>query len=65
MPHDIGFCRRKAAECAVRAEEASDTEIHEFFIRMRDVWMAVANRFDLVDSPDGRTAAQGELARLQ
>ncbi len=57
MPDDIGYCRRKAAECAVRAQEASDTEIHEFFIRMRDVWTAVANRFDVVDPPDGRKAA--------
>ena len=50
MPNDSGYCRRQAAECAVRAREASDREIREFFVRMRGVWTAVADRFDGVDS---------------
>jgi hypothetical protein len=65
MPNDLGYCRRKAAECAERAEETSDTEIHEFLIRMRDVWIAAANRFDLADSSDERKSVAGESAHLQ
>jgi hypothetical protein len=59
MPNDLGYCRRKAAECAERAKETSDSEIHEFFIRMRDVWIAAANRFDMADSADERKSAAG------
>ena len=64
MPNDSGYCRRQAAECAARAEQASDREIQEFFVRMRRVWIAVADRFDVVDSPDSRKAAS-DAARLQ
>jgi hypothetical protein len=59
MPNDLGYCRRKAAECAERAEKASDTQIHEFLIRMRDAWTAAANRFDLAGTSDERKSAQG------
>jgi hypothetical protein len=55
MPNDSGYCRRQAAQCAARAEEASDREIQEFFVRMRRVWIAVADRFDVVDSPDAHS----------
>lgn len=61
MPNDSGYCRRQAAECAVRAEEASDREIHEFFVRMRRVWIEVADRFDVVDSADGQKAGSGAV----
>jgi hypothetical protein len=64
MPNDSGYCRRQAAAYAVRAEEASDREIQEFFVRMRRVWIAVADRFDVVDSPDRQKAASA-AARLQ
>jgi hypothetical protein len=63
MPNDSGYCRRQAAECAARAEQASDREIQEFFVRMRRVWIAVADRFDVVDSPDSQKAAP-DAARL-
>ena len=59
MPNDPGYCRRKAAECAERAEKTSDTDIHEYLIRMRDVWIAAANRFDSAESSDERKSAQG------
>lgn len=59
MPNDPGYCRRKAAECAERAEKTSDTDIHEYLIRMRDVWIAAANRFDSAVSSDERKSAQG------
>jgi hypothetical protein len=36
------FCEQIAAECARRAEEASDGEIREFFRRMRANWLNVA-----------------------
>jgi hypothetical protein len=64
MPNDSGYCRRQAAECAVRAEEASDREIREFFVRMRRVWIAMADRFDTAAYPDGQKAAS-EAAQLQ
>jgi len=50
MSSDSGYCRRQAAECAVRAREASDREIREFFVRMRGVWTAAADRFDGADA---------------
>jgi hypothetical protein len=65
MRNDSGYCRRKAAECAVRAEEASDKEIQEFFLRMRGVWTAVADRFDVANSPDAQKAAQRDVTRLR
>jgi hypothetical protein len=58
MPNDSGYCRRQAAECAARAEQASDKEIQEFFVRMRGVWNAVADRYDVVNSPDRQKATQ-------
>jgi len=61
MPNDSGYCRRQAAACAVRAEEASDREIREFFLRMRRVWIAVADRFDGVDSPDRQKSASAAV----
>ena len=64
MPNDSGYCRRQAAECAVRAEEASDREIQEFFVRMRRVWSAVADRFDVANSPD-QQKARSQAVRLQ
>ena len=65
MTNDIRYCRRKAVECAIQAEEASDTEVREYFLRMRDVWNTMSDRFDLVDSPFGRKEAGGDLSRLQ
>jgi hypothetical protein len=61
MSNDSGYFRRQAAECAVRAEEASDREIREFFVRMRRVWIAMADRFDVVDSPDRQKAGSGAV----
>lgn len=61
MSNDSGYFRRQAAECAVRAEEASDREIQEFFVRMRRVWIAMADRFDVVDSPDRQKAGNGAV----
>ena len=63
MPNDPGYCRRKAAECAERAEKTSDTEIHEYLIRMRDVWIAAANRFEF-GGVLGRTEVSPGLSRL-
>jgi hypothetical protein len=64
MSNDSGYFRRQAAECAVRAEEASDREIQEFFVRMRRVWIAMADRFDTAASADGQKAAS-QAAQLQ
>src|SRR6266540_7516568 len=37
--------RHKAAECATRAEEATDKETRELFIRFRNWWIDAANRY--------------------
>jgi hypothetical protein len=58
---DSGYCRRKAAECAIRAEQASDRDIQEFFVRMRGVWTAVAERYDLADSVEGQKLSPGKV----
>jgi hypothetical protein len=63
MRNDSGYCRRQAAECAVRAEEASDKEIQAFFVRMRGVWTAVADRFDAAHPSDAQKPAQREATR--
>jgi hypothetical protein len=39
---------RTAAECAARADEATDLEIREFFIKRRDAWISAANRLELL-----------------
>jgi hypothetical protein len=65
MRNDSGYCRRQADECAVRAQEASDKEIQAFFVRMRGVWIAVADRFDVANPQDRQKTAQRETTRLR
>jgi hypothetical protein len=45
MREQVGYCWEKAAECARRAEEATDKETRELFIRFRDRWINAANRY--------------------
>jgi hypothetical protein len=45
MPEQIGYCWEKAAECAARAEEATDKETRELFTRFRNRWINAANRY--------------------
>ena len=50
-----------AAECASRADKAADTQTREFFIGLRDAWISIANRSDLVEAMGG----PGEFAEAQ
>jgi hypothetical protein len=45
MREQIGYCWHKAAECAARAEEATDKETRELFIQFRNSWINAANRY--------------------
>jgi hypothetical protein len=52
---------RTAAECAVRADETTDVEIKEFFIKRRNAWIDAANRLELLGFTDAdRTAIERE-----
>jgi hypothetical protein len=46
------FCWRKAAEYTQRAEDTNDAEVRTFFYRLRDAWIAVANRNEMLDGID-------------
>jgi hypothetical protein len=45
MREQLGYCWEKAAECAARAEEATDKDTRELFIRFRNWWINAANRY--------------------
>jgi hypothetical protein len=45
MREQDGYCWEKAAECAARAEEATDKDTRELFIRFRNWWINAANRY--------------------
>ena len=55
MWQKIGYCRQKAAECAARAQEATDKETRELFLRFRDSWLSAARRYE-----SSAAAAAGE-----
>ena len=40
---------RKAAECARLAQEADDETERGLYLRMRDAWITVANRYEFFD----------------
>ena len=52
MREQIGYCWHKAAEYAARAEEASDKETRELFIRFRNQWTNAARRHESSPAPD-------------
>jgi hypothetical protein len=43
---------RMAASCAALALEAEGHEEREYYVRMRDAWIGLANRCELFDPPD-------------
>jgi len=45
-----------AAECAKLAQDADEKDEREFYVRMRDSWITVANRYEFLDGLDGRGA---------
>jgi hypothetical protein len=44
---------RIAASCAALAQEADGHEEREYYVRMRDAWIGLANRCELFNLPDG------------
>lgn len=50
MGSTVQYAWKKAAECAARAHDAADKDIRLFFMRLRDSWISVANRHELLES---------------
>jgi hypothetical protein len=48
----LDYFWRKAAEYTQRAEETTDEEVRVFFYRLRDAWIAAANRNEMLDALD-------------
>lgn len=42
---------RKAAHCARLAQQADDQTERDLYLRMRDAWITVANRYEFFDDP--------------
>jgi hypothetical protein len=59
---NIDYCWRKAAEYMQRAEETTDEQVRTFFYRLRDSWIAAANRNEMIEALDVKvpTAAGSE-----
>src|SRR5215470_17413057 len=41
-----------AAKCAMLAKEADDPQEREYYVRMRDAWITLANRCEFIEFPD-------------
>ena len=54
---------RMAAQCAKLALDADKKDEREFYIRMRDSWITVANRFAFLDVIDEQGAPTGRIRR--
>jgi hypothetical protein len=50
MQEKIGYCRQKAADCAARAEEATDKDTRALFLRFRNLWLKAAKRYESSDA---------------
>ena len=60
MREKIGYCRQKAAEFAARAEQATDKDTRELFLRFRNSWLSAAKRYEsLPATAAGETAERG------
>jgi hypothetical protein len=60
MREKIGYCRQKAAECAARAQEATDRDTRELFLRFRNSWLSAAKQYESSDA-----AARDESPKWQ
>jgi hypothetical protein len=60
MQEKIGYCRQKAAECAARAEEATDKETRALFLKFRNSWISAADRYEALGA-----AGPGKTAELR
>ena len=45
-----------AAQCAKLAQNADEKDEREFYVRMRDSWITVANRYEFLDVIDDQGA---------
>lgn len=63
MREQVGYCWEKAAECAARAEEATDKETRELFIRFRNRWINAANRYQSAGAGAAGGRADPRLSR--
>jgi hypothetical protein len=54
---------RMAAQCAKLALDADKKDEREFYVRMRDSWITVANRLAFLDVIDEQAAPTGRLPR--
>jgi hypothetical protein len=52
---------RTAAQCAVQADETTDVEIKEFFIKRRNAWIEAANRLELLGFTEEQCILIGDL----
>ena len=50
-----------AAECAKLAQGADEKDEREFYVRMRDLWITVANRYEFLDAVDEQGAPTERL----
>jgi len=57
----IDYAWKRAAEFGARAEEASDPDLREFFVRLRDSWISTANRYELIEAIDERQSVDGHI----
>ena len=48
---------RTAAQCAVLAQEADEKDEREYYIRIRDAWIGLANRCEFLDVPGHQAVA--------
>jgi len=56
---NIDYFWRKATEYTQRAEETTDEEVRTFFYRLRDAWIAAANRVEMIEAVDADAATAG------
>jgi hypothetical protein len=49
-----------AADCARRAEQTYDPTVRDLYRRMRDAWIAVANRYESLDDAIMPDSSVGE-----
>ena len=54
----LDYFWRKAAEYTQRAEETADEEVRTFFYRLRDAWIAAANRNEMLEALDVHVPAR-------
>ena len=49
---NIDYFWRKATQYTQRAEATTDEELRTFFCRLRDAWIAAANRAEMIEALD-------------